>query len=330
MGALAVVEVAEEVVDGEVLAGRSLLLEALRFARLQNSKETQRSYASVYRTFSNYVGPASTVEALTPESLASYRDWLVNDMKRLPRTVAHHLSALKQLGVALGVEDLRSVKGPRPQRPTPRALSNAQVLHLFGALELDTLKGKRDHAILLLMLDAGLRRSEVAQLVGADVVNVARASSPKARRMVKQPTQWWIKVRGKGGKEREVPLTARTVKAIRAWGRARPDSEHDELFLSLKPGGAPRPLDGSAIWKMVEEYARTVDLPLELRSPHMLRHTFCTRLVDAGENLADVADLAGHASVTTTAGYVKASRERQLKAIQALEPKQGLEALLAS
>jgi len=234
------------------------------------------------------------------------------------------------------------VKGPKPSRPTPRALTDIQVKHLLNAAQAATAAGeapasearktkaKRDTAILLLMLDAGLRRSEVAKLRPSDIRDVARAASPKPRRMIKDSTQFWVKVQGKGGKEREVPMTARTVAAVKAWGLVRPESLAEELFLSLKPGAPPRPLDGSAIGKMVEEYARGVNLPADLRSPHMLRHTFCTRLVDAGENLVDVADLAGHASITTTHGYVASSRRRKLAAIKSLEPKSGFDALLAS
>jgi hypothetical protein len=143
VGALEVAksEEVEELVDGELVVGRSLPPAALTFARLQNSPETQRSYGSVYRTFSTYLGAAATVEALTPETLATYRGWLL-DRGRLPHTIANHLSALKQLAKALGVENFDTVKGPKPPRPTPRALTDLQVKHLLNAAQASTAKGE--------------------------------------------------------------------------------------------------------------------------------------------------------------------------------------------
>jgi integrase len=68
--------------------------------------------------------------------------------------------------------------------------------------------------MLLLMLDAGLRRSELAKLRPKDIRDIARAASPKPRRIIKESTQSWVKVQGKGGKEREVPMTAPTVERV--------------------------------------------------------------------------------------------------------------------
>lgn len=144
----------------------------------------------------------------------------------------------------------------------------------------------RDYAIIRLLLDCGLRESEVCSLRACDLRDGK------------------LLITGKGGKQRLLPLPYVTLSAIEAY-RATIPADTPALFLSQKGGK----LDRSAIWRMVKSYVRAAGLPEEI-SPHKLRHTCATLLLDGGADLRAVQGVLGHASISTTEIYTHLSTNR--------------------
>jgi site-specific recombinase XerD len=283
---------AVEVVDPAGLAAR-----AAEVAACQRSPETRRTYAAVYRSFGAFLGPDATREDLTPEAVRAYRDALER-AGRSSATVAKHLSALRGLADALGVEaqQLRTVRSARVGRGDPRALTHDEWQRLLRMPDRRTRQGKRDLALLHLLGSVGLRRAEAARLLVTDVDERRRASDPRLRQAVKGSTAWWAIVRyGKRGRTRAVPLDEDALDAIVSWVKSRPTAPTEHLLLSLPRTGRPGPLSTRDIARIVARHATAADLPDDRRSPHVLRHTFCTHLADAGADTAVIRELAGHA-----------------------------------
>ena len=149
---------------------------------------------------------------------------------------------------------------------------------------------KRDLALITLMLHAGLRVSEVANLKVGDVRISQRKGSVTVRG-------------GKGNKFRQVPLNVHARKAIQAYLGEWPEMDGDHLFM----GQGGEPLRSSGIYYLVKRYA--YDARLEEVTPHTLRHTFGRNLVDVGVPLDRVAQLLGHESVDTTRIYTTPSEQ---------------------
>jgi hypothetical protein len=137
-----------------------------------------------------------------------------------------------------------------------------------------------------------------------DVDERRRASDPRLRQAIKGSTAWWAIVRyGKRGRTRAIPLDEDALAAIAAWIKSRPPAATEHLLLSLPRTAQPRPLSTRDIARIVARHAATAGLPDDRRSPHVLRHTFCTHLADAGADTAVIRELAGHADTRTTTIY---------------------------
>jgi site-specific recombinase XerD len=257
---------------------------------------------------------------VTPEAVRAYRDALEH-AGRSPATVAKHLSALRGLADALGAGDpaLRTVRSARVARGEPRALSHDEWQRLLRMPDRRSRQGKRDLALLHLLGSAGLRRAEASAVLVGDVDERRRSSDPRLRQAIKGSTSWWVTVRyGKRARTRAIPLDEDTLAAITAWVKVRPTAATDHLLLSLpRTGQPPRPLGIRDVGRIVERYATAAGLPEDRRSPHVLRHTFCTHLADSGADTAVIRELAGHADIRTTTIYTAVGDARLEHAIEA-------------
>jgi site-specific recombinase XerD len=121
---------------------------------------------------------------------------------------------------------------------------------------------------------------------------------------------------GKRGRSRTVPLSRRALEAIAAWVQVRPDAADDHLLVSLLPGRPPAGLSADAVGAVAAKHARRAGLPPQLCTAHVLRHTFCTLLAEAGVALEVIAELAGHADLRTTKLYVHVTDQRRRAAIR--------------
>jgi integrase/recombinase XerC len=290
---------------GELEDPAGLAALALEVALRQRSPATRRTYATVYRAFVAHIGPDASPADLTPAVVRGYRDALEH-AGRSPATIAKHLSALRGLADALGADQaMRSVRSARVARGEPRALSHDEFARLLQTPDRATRQGKRDLALLHLLGSAGLRRAEAANLLVGDVDERRRSTDRRLRDGIACPTSWWGTVRcGKRGRTRQVPLDQDTLDAVTAWADARPVAASEHLLLSLpRTGHDPAQLSTRDIARIVNRHGAAAALPEDGRSPHVLRHTFCTHLADSGADVGTIRELAGHADIRTTTIY---------------------------
>ncbi|MBW3621566.1 MAG: site-specific tyrosine recombinase XerD [Actinobacteria bacterium] len=184
------------------------------------------------------------------------------------------------------------VDTPTTMRSLPKALSVAQVERLLDAPVGDDPVALRDRAMFELLYGGGLRISELTAL---DVDDLDRVDG-------------LVRVRGKGGKDRVVPFGRAAGEAIDAWlvrGRPRVGTSGSAAFTNARGGRLTR----QGAWKVLKGHAERVGLS-DAVSPHTLRHSFATHLLDGGADVRAVQELLGHASVTTTQIYTLVSRQR--------------------
>jgi integrase/recombinase XerD len=182
---------------------------------------------------------------------------------------------------------------PRTPRSLPRPLSVEDVARLLATPKPTDVKGLRDRAVLETMYGAGLR---VSELVGLDVDDVDLEYGS-------------VRVLGKGGKERDVPLGRYAREAIGAYlSRARPSlataRSRSALFLNRRGGRLSR----QACWNAIREHAAAAGIDKRV-TPHTLRHSFATHLLEGGADVRVVQELLGHASVATTQVYTLVTKE---------------------
>ncbi len=229
--------------------------------------------------------------------------------RRARTTVARRLSALRQLFrflVRTGRADqdpFRGLRAPRGSRRLPNFLSLAQVRALLGTLDASTPLGCRDRAILELLYGTGLR---VGELVSLRCSHVGRERE--------------LRVVGKGGRERVVLLTQAARAALDDYLRrsrpvlARPGV--DALFVSRRGG----PLQVRDVQRRLRAYVERALGGLRV-TPHTLRHTFATHLLDGGADLRVVQELLGHRSLQTTQMYTHTTRARLKKVYDRAHPR---------
>jgi integrase/recombinase XerD len=246
-----------------------------------------------------------SIPKLSIQDLADYAAWL-HERKLAPASIARHLVSLKvffrylQLENVL-VENLAELLGSQKLwERVPKVLSPQQINHLFEAPQSYDPCFRRDRAMLELLYATGCRVSEIANLTMQDV----------------HLEESYCLCRGKGDKERLVPLNLRAVTAVREYleherGKlqARRGSPAEWVLLSYRG----RRLRRERIWELLKKYAKRVEAPPEI-SPHTFRHSFATHLLAGGADLRQVQEMLGHASIATTQIYTHVDPTR-LKAV---------------
>lgn len=197
------------------------------------------------------------------------------------------------------------VSTPRRARRLPTFLDEQTIGTVLDLPDRSTPRGVRDAAILEVFYSTGLRLSELLSLRPADM----------------QMRERVLKVTGKGSKQRIVPFGVKAGEAVRAWVRARPEllagrPDPGTLFLSDRG----RALSPKGVNIIVNKYIRSVS-ELRKTSPHVLRHTFATHLVNRGADLQAVRELLGHASLSTTQIYTHVGIDRLKKVYTQAHPK---------
>jgi site-specific recombinase XerD len=191
------------------------------------------------------------------------------------------------------------VRGVRQERPPVETLDGRELGRLMAALEGDDWVSRRNRAMVALMARAGLRVSEVLALKPEDVELNARSG--------------WVLVRkGKGMKERRVPLSAEARRELREYLEVRPQRP-GPLFFSR----TYQSLTGRDVQRVVAEAARRAGLEKRV-TPHTLRHTFATRFLQAGGDLATLQTVLGHSNLSTTARYLHPDAGRVQEMVEEL------------
>ena len=291
---------------------------------------TRRAYAIAYRAFAGFLrahyGEAS-VQTFTVAAVAAWRDHLQAE-GLAPSSVAQRVSAVRRLAAAIGADPLVTrVRCTQVQHQRPSALSDLELSQLLARPDLRTTIGIRDRAILELLARAGLRRSELARLTLADIVERGRQPDKRWRAAVAprqrfDQTPLEVVVRGsKRGRTRTVPLHAEARDALRRWYAARPTAATDALFVSLRArqSAIPEAISAGAVGDVVAKHAAAAGVREDRRTAHALRHAFCTMLAERGVALEVIRALAGHVDIRTTQIYVDVTDQRKAQGIAALE-----------
>ena len=251
------------------------------------SRNTVASYCSDVRKFLAAV--PSQPEYVAPEDIEQYLSGLSLVSKR---SQARFLSSLRSFFNWLVLEGsitdnpCDKIESPKLGHYLPEVLSVEEVEAMMAAVDLSTWQGLRDRAILEILYGCGLRVSEAVGLKLSCLYF----------------DEGYIRVIGKGDKERLVPVGEMADDAVNAYLERRPqpfDAESDDIVFLNRFG---RPLSRQSMFKMVKTMALLADVRKEI-SPHTLRHSFATHLVENGADLRLVQEMLGHENLTTTEIY---------------------------
>lgn len=243
------------------------------------------------------------------------RDHLRGYMAELHRrrmsksTVARKLSTLRAFFRFLArrgriaVNPAAGVSNPKQEKRHPKSLNVDQALALMKAGAAEGVKGLRDVALAELLYGSGLRISEA---LGLDVFDVDLAGGA-------------VRVMGKGSKERLAPLSDAGVASIKDYLHARsefgPEPGEKALFLGVRG----KRLDRRAATRIINELSKIAGLPPGV-SPHVLRHSFATHMLEAGADLRSVQKLLGHERLTTTQRYTHLTMSRIMQVYDKAHP----------
>jgi integrase/recombinase XerC len=295
-------------------------LEHLRYER-NVSAHTLRNYASDLEQFLDFLDPSDarprTLPPVTEIDHLTIREWLaqLHTAQKKKASIARKLAALRtffQFLVREGIVELNPAKlvaTPRLEKKLPTHLSIEEAIRFIETPDLDTDLGKRDRAMLELMYATGVRVAELTMLNVGDVDLHNRL----------------IRVTGKRRKQRIVPFGDPAGDAIRAYLSVRekfllnaPISKRDEEVLFLNYQGTR--ITTRSVGRMVEKYIR-ICAGMHDISPHALRHSFATHLLDSGADLRDIQELLGHARLSTTQIYTHVSMEKLVEVYDKAHPK---------
>jgi integrase/recombinase XerD len=286
---------------------RSLTLDFLSYLELERglSRNTLNAYRTDLLQYGEYLS-AHKLDALgaRPAEVGEFLAELATGGPEKPavssatihRKAACLRSFYKHLrrDELIGDDPTASLAAPRRSKKLPHVLNYAEVGKLLAAPEGAEPTALRDRALLEVMYACGLRASEVIGLEMSDI----------------DLHEGFVRARGKGSKERLVPIGRQAIAAIRGYLRGgRPEllhgREEPRLFLNFRGG----PLTRQGLYKIVQRHARAVGLDGKM-SPHTLRHSFATHLLSNGCDLRAVQEMLGHADIATTQMYTHLSGER--------------------
>src|SRR4029078_7010968 len=295
-------------------------LEHLRYER-NVSSHTLRNYASDLEQFLDFLAPIKDGKRMLPEisqiDHLTIREWLavLHSDQRKKSSIARKLSALRAFFQFLVREGLlesnpaKLVSTPRQEKKLPKHLSIEEAIKFIETPDTNTDLGKRDRAMLELMYATGIRVAELTTLNLADI---------DFRNQL-------IRVTGKRRKQRIVPFGDPAREAIKSYLEVRdnflfnsPVSKRDDEAVFLNYQGTR--ITTRSVGRMVEKYIK-ICAGMHAISPHALRHSFATHLLDSGADLRDIQELLGHARLSTTQVYTHASIEKLIQVYDKAHPK---------
>lgn len=257
-------------------------------------------------------GEGTGIGPLTRITVRDMRAWMASERARgvTARSLARHLSAVKNFLAYMAEREgfdasaVLSTRAPKFNRKLPRPLAEDAAKKLIDTVELqhdEPWIAARDVAVVTLLYGCGLRISEALGLSGAAY-----------------PLGQSLRIIGKGGKERIVPVLPAAAKAVEAYIRLSPyPVEPTRPLFYGKRGGALNPRQVS---KVIAATRMQLGLPASV-TPHAMRHSFATHLLSAGGDLRAIQELLGHASLSTTQAYTAVDTARLMEVYEQAHPK---------
>jgi site-specific recombinase XerD len=269
---------------------RKRMLEELQ--RRNYSPTTTRYYLRIVENFARYF--CKRPDRLTQDHIREYQVYLLQERKLQAGTVGLHIAALRFFFVKTLRRPYLQLDLPSPKRPKrlPTVLSQDEVARLI-----ESANNLLDYAMLMTLYATGVRRAELSRLKVEDI---------DSQRMIVHIRQ------GKGNRDRDVPLTPRLLKTLREyWQWMKPKTY---LFPGMVNNWrADKPLTPKCVWSAVQDAAKRAGITKRV-SPHTLRHSWATHLLENGTDLRTIQMLMGHADLRATSVYLHLSR-RHLQAV---------------
>jgi integrase/recombinase XerD len=262
---------------------RNMMLEELQ--RRNYSPETIRLYLFAVKDFAGYFGQRP--DKLGPEHLRQYQLHLLNERKLAVGSVIARTSALRFFFIKVLRRPQREIDlvYPKRQDRLPVILSEEEVARLI-----ESAITSYHRVILMTLYGTGLRREELCRLKVTDI---------DSQRMVVHVRQ------GKGNKDRDVTLSPRLLEVLRDYWKWRKPKTY--LFPSLYHKQPEQPIDSKTVWYAVREAARRAGIQKKV-SPHLLRHSWATHLLERGTDLKTIQVLLGHVDLEATTIYLHLSQ----------------------
>ncbi len=276
------------------------------------SENTVSAYHSDLKDFLNFfkISDPESLGAIRPSDVVKYFRRLMEKKGASARTRARKLSAIKAFyryraaETGAGSNPVENMETPSSAKYLPRAMNTAQVELLLKGPDVRTSDGARDSAMLEIMYSTGLRVSELVNITTGDV----------------NLTAGYVIAMGKGSKERFVPMGDHAADKIRNYLKIRPHyvkkSNPPELFLTR----LGKPMTRQMYWLIIKKYALTAGIRGKI-SPHALRHSFATHLLENGADLRAVQMMLGHSNITTTQIYTHVNRTRLAEILAKAHPR---------
>jgi len=284
------------------------------------SSNTTSAYRRDLQRFFHYLSINQlTLPQVTAEGLIDYLSWLRGrentEFKISESSIARNIISLRSYFAYLAKEHryanpTLNFQPPKIPKRLPKALTVAQIISILK-LSGEDVVSLRDQALLEVLYATGGRVSEIVNLNTGDISNIKSEEAEITT----------IRVKGKGGKERVVPIGSFGLTAINHYlTRSRPNllkaSTQKALFLNQRGGRLTR----QSAWKIVANRAARAGLS-EVVTPHSMRHSFATHLLDGGADIRVVQELLGHASVTTTQIYTLITIDRIRESYASAHPR---------
>ena len=280
----------------------------------QLSNNTLQSYRRDLESYAKFLAEAQKLadySAVERHHILLHLEALRNGGKSA-RTVARHISSIRSFHQFLLREKVTNtdptvhLEMPQLEKKLPHVLSIQQIEALIAAPDMSTPQGFRDVAMLELLYGSGMRISELIELDLGDV----------------HLTMGFVRVFGKGGKERIIPLGRGAIEAVNRYiqqaryellGKA---PTTDALFISRRG----KRLTRQGCWKIIKQHAETANIQQNL-TPHVLRHSFATHLIENGADLRAVQEMLGHSDISTTQIYTHISKTRLSEVYKQFHPR---------
>lgn len=294
-----------------------LIQRYLRYLRVERnaSPYTIKSYREDLLSLADYLteslGQAPAPHQVDPSILRTYVA-AMHEAQYARTSIARRLASMRGVFKFAQREGLveqnpaKPLRNPRPHRKLPHFLTTDEIQTLLSAPDVRTPAGQRDHAILETMYSAGLRVSELVGISDADL----------------DLDDGLVRVKGKGKRERLAPLGRYAVEALQHWLAQRILAKHQrpQATSPVFTNKFGQRLTTRSVARMLEKYLLITGLNLKT-SPHTLRHSFATHLLDRGADIRSVQELLGHKSLVTTQIYTHLSTAGLRQAYEQAHPR---------